>query len=69
MKVKLENGFAKVEVSNNKKLIVSFYNGTYDLTVHSYNHKNLMIGEICMGVKRISTINKYAQNYGIEFVA
>ena len=67
--VTLKNGFAKVEIGNNRSLVVIQYNGLYDLKIEDYNHRLLMIGTLYENAKRISTINKYAKEYGIEFVA
>jgi len=68
-KVRLKNGFAKVEVKNNRYLICVCYNGAYDLKIEGYNSKMLMTGLLYENAKRISTINKYANDYGVEFVA
>ena len=69
MKVTLNNGFAKVDVSNNRVLEVVYHNGMYDLIIKGYEGKCTAIGTICENKKRLSTINKYAKEYGVQFVA
>lgn len=65
MKVKVINGFGKAKLEN-KELYVSQFNGEYTLTVKGFTHKSAVTNELC-AAKRLSTINKYAAAYGVEF--
>lgn len=67
--VKLINEFAKVEVDKGVYLTVIKLDGIYYLDKTDYNISKYMVKtEIKGGVKRISTINNYAKQYGVKFM-
>lgn len=69
MKVKLEKGFAKVEVNKGQWIICDSFNGEYSLSYKCETDYYMYDRELVSNKKRISTINKTASKYGIEFVA
>lgn len=69
MKVKLENGFAKVEVNTGEWIVCNLLNGEYSLSYKCESGSYMYHKELVSNKKRISTINKTASEYGIEFVA
>ena len=70
-KVKLDgmNGtVTTVEIKKGIKLQVVDFDGTYSLCLRDYTSSQLAIIYLKDGAKKLSTINKYANKYGIEFV-
>ena len=69
MTVVVKNGFAEVEIDRNTKLVCSFINGKWDLKLQGYGIGIAMVqAYICEEKSRLSTINKYAAKYGVQFV-
>ena len=66
--IKLINGFAKVQLEDKKYLLVLHYKDGYSLEIRDYTGKYVETDWLCEDVKRLSTINKYAEKYGVEFV-
>lgn len=69
MKVKLENGFTKVEINKGEWIICNSFNGEYSLSYKRESGSYMYHQELISNKKRISTINKTASEYGIEFIA
>lgn len=67
--IKLKNGKARVEIKDNVFLSVYKSNNLYDLTMQRPTEKGrgTIFHTICEDKKRISTINKYAKKYEIQF--
>lgn len=67
MIVKVKNNYAQAIINNKQKLNVSRYNGKWDLTLYDYSNKFLITVDICEDKSRLSTINKHAAKYGVQF--
>lgn len=67
--IKLINGKGKCEISNNRTLYVSRCNGAYDLTLHrsTASGRGTINTTLCEDKKRLTTINKYAAEFGVRF--
>lgn len=68
MIVKFKNNYAEAIINNKQKLFLSRYNGKWDLTLYDYSNKFLLTVDICKDKSRLSTINKYAAKYGVQFI-
>ena len=62
-----EYGYAKIEYEKGKYLSVTKIDGKYNLLHRNYTEKYLIATWIKEDVKRLSTINKYSEKYGIKF--
>ena len=69
MKVKMHNGFASAEIKKGVWLSCSLYQGAYTLSYKCESGAYIYHNDICENKKRLSTINKFAAEYGVEFVA
>lgn len=67
MIVKIKNDYAQAIINNKQKLSLSRYNGKWDLSLYDYSNKFLIIVDLCKDKSRLSTINKYAAKYGVQF--
>ena len=68
-KVKLDGTVTSAEVKKGIELrVIKEFNGTYSLCLRDYTGNQLAIIYLKDGAKKLSTINKYAEKYGIEFV-
>lgn len=68
-KVRIQNGYAEKRINGTQILRCTFIGDAYDLQVLDYGGGALSIGYIKENAKRLSTINKYAEEYGVEFIA
>ena len=67
MIVAIKNNYAKAIINDKQDLILTRYNGKWDLTLYDYSDKFLIIVDICEDKSRLSTINKHAAKYGVQF--
>lgn len=68
-KVGLVNGFAKVDIGDGRELVCFQVGGLYNLKLKDYNvHTGFASAYLAEDKSRLSTINKYARRYGVEFV-
>lgn len=66
-KVKLDGTVTTVEIKQGIKLQFMDF-GVYSLLLRDYTGNQLTITHLKDDAKKLSTINKYAEKYGIEFV-
>lgn len=68
MIVKVKNNYAKAIINDKQNLILTRYNGKWDLSLYDYSNKFLITVDLCEDKSRLSTINKYAAKYGVQFI-
>ena len=67
-KVKLDGTVTTVEIIEGFKLQVVDFGGVYSLCLRDYRGNQSVVIYLKDGAKKLSTINKYAEKYGVEFV-
>lgn len=67
-KVKLDGTVTRVEIKKGIELQVVDFDGAYSLCLRDYTGNQLAIIYLKDDAKKLSTINKYANKYGVEFV-
>lgn len=59
--------YKEIELNNNRYMTVGKINDDYYLKIKDFNGKFLYECYLVEKCKRLSTINKYARCYGVEF--